>query len=118
MKVPAPRLRGNSDIIFILLTVVMVGVITGFLLDHLHTRHQLFATARERSMTAYHVRTLKEQSRHLRLEERIRAASVSRDEAPEGYRHAPADRTVRAMMPVQEPASVQKGTKEAEAKDE
>lgn len=105
MKVPAPRLRGNSDIVYIVLIVAMVGVITGFLLDHLHTRHQLFSTARERSMTAYHVRQLKEESRHLRLEERIREASVTREEAPQIYKHAPTERTVRGALPARNPAA-------------
>lgn len=95
MKVPVPRLRGNSDLVYIVLVVVVIAIITGFLLDHLHTRHQLFSTARDRSMTAYQVRQLKEESRHLRLEERIREAGVMREEAPKTYRHAPAERTVR-----------------------
>src|SRR5699024_3278966 len=83
MNAPNPRLRGNRDVGYILLTVLVVGIITGFLLDHLHTRHLLFSVARERSMTAYEVRKLKEEARHLRLEERIREASVQREEAPE-----------------------------------
>lgn len=99
MKPPAPRLRGNSDIVYIVMIVALIGVITAFLLDHLHTRHLLFATARERSMTAYELRQLKETSRHLRLEERIRESSVLREDAPEVYRRAPAERTLRGQMP-------------------
>lgn len=101
MKTPDPRLRGNKDIAAILLIVTVVSVITGFLLDHLHTRHLLFAAARERSMVAYEVRQLKEEGRHLRLEERIREASVQRDEAPKSYRYAPLERTLRVMLPEQ-----------------
>lgn len=99
MNTPNPRLRGNSDILYILLIVTIVGIITGFLLDHLHTRHLLFSVARERSMTAYEVRKLKEEARHLRLEERIREASVVREEAKSTYQPAPAERTVRATLP-------------------
>lgn len=98
MNAPNPRLRGNRDIVYILLTVLVVGTITGFLLDHLHTRHLLFSVARERSMTAYEVRKLKEEARHLRLEERIREASVLREEAPDHYSFAPHDRTVRIQL--------------------
>src|SRR5690625_3643953 len=99
MHAPKPRLRGNKDVLYILLVVAIVGIITGFLLDHLHTRHLLFSVARERSMTAYEVRKLKEEARHLRLEERIREASVQREEAPEHYDFAPQDRTLRIFLP-------------------
>jgi|GEM_PF-7070016 len=103
MHAPKPRLRGNKDVLYILLVVAIVGVITGFLLDHLHTRHLLFSVAKERSMTAYEVRKLQEEARHLRLEERIREASVVRDEAPATYAPTPASRTVRAHLPKEAP---------------
>lgn len=83
----------------ILLIVCVVSIITGFLLDHLHTRHLLFAAARERSKVAYEVRQLKEEARHLRLEERIRQAGVQRQEAPSRFAHAPLERTLRVMLP-------------------
>lgn len=95
-----PRLRGHDDLLQILLIVAVVATISWFLLGHLRTRRELFSVARERSFSAYQVRDLEEQQRHLRLEERIREASVRREEAPAPYQPASAARTVLIPAPV------------------
>lgn len=93
-----PRLRGNSDLMQVLVIALLVALITSFLLEHLRTRRELYAVARARSYAAFQSRELEEQARHLRLEERIREAGVRREEAPEGYIPAPAERTVRGVL--------------------
>lgn len=89
-----PKLHGWNDIVYIIAIVSIVAVITGFLLEHLHTRHELFVTARERSLTAYRVRQLKEEARHLELEEKIRASQIKKEDAGKNSHRAPAERTV------------------------
>jgi|SRR5690554_84976 len=108
-----PRLKGSNDLLQMLLIVAVVATITWFLLGHLRTRRALYAVARERSFSAYDLRELEEQGRHLRLEQRIREASVRREEAPSNYEPAPASRTLALPAPLAPVDSTPRGDEEA-----
>lgn len=81
----ARYLKGWTDIVQVLAVAAAVAFITSFLMDHLRVRRELFDVAHERSMTAFREREVREDTRHLLLEERIREASVRREEAPSAY---------------------------------
>lgn len=94
-----PKLHGADDLFQTVLIVAVVATITWFLLGHLRARRELFSVARERSFSAYHLRELEEQGRHLRLEQRIREAGVRSAEAPSQYQPAPPERTLALPPP-------------------
>lgn len=95
-----PRhLKGVGDFVYVVLVAAAVAFITAFLMDHLRVRRALFNVAHERSMTAFRERQVREDTRHLLLEERIREAGVRREEAPSAYAAPKAEQLVRLPDP-------------------